>query len=539
MIVQLLNNRYQLIQPLGSGGFGDTFLAEDVQMPSRRLCVIKQLKQIGDRPELSQVVRDRFEREATVLEKLGMGTIQIPKLYAYFTLDTNFYLVQEWIEGETLANKMKRSGKLSEAEVKDLLVGLLPVLSYIHSQQIVHRDIKPDNIIIRKLDDRPVLIDFGAVKETMGTQVTSGGETNSSIIIGTPGFMSSEQAAGRPLYSSDLYSLGLTAIYCLTGKHPKDLAVSWETGEVMWHEFVSNVSTSLFEVLDKAVQSHPRDRFSSADTMLESLQTGLVSPVVPNNKPSKLKLWHGGLIAATGIAAITGWVLAQKLPPVTPNPHQASLLSQVIPSYIPQFFKPELASLKCLENAQIYLLGETKNFNFIVCGRDGVTTYYIGKHKNTGNGITVFWNGSEFRNQDTVYEPPKYQDIKYNNPYLVVRQNNREIFKEKITKLYKLETPNNSLDLGFYLVNDTAFDKSDRALSQVKSLQKAGYQQAGSFWIPDYPNLSGRPLFQVYVSRFASISDCRQFLKAYSPKNPSAYCAYASKNKNDSAERFQ
>jgi serine/threonine protein kinase, bacterial len=539
MIVQLLNNRYQLIQPLGSGGFGDTFLAEDVQMPSRRLCVIKQLKQIGDRPEVSQVVRDRFEREATVLEKLGAEMTQIPKLYAYFTLDTNFYLVQEWIEGETLAHKVKKLGNLNEAEVKDLLVGLLPVLSYIHSQQIVHRDIKPDNIIIRKLDDRPVLIDFGAVKETMGTEVSSGGETKSSIIIGTPGFMSSEQAAGRPLYSSDLYSLGLTAIYCLTGKHPKDLAVSWETGEVMWHEYISDLSPNLVRVLDKAVQSHPRDRFASAETMLESLQTGWVSLPVQTSKPSKLKLWHGGLIAATVIAAITGWLLAQKRPLTPPNPPQVSLLSQIIPSYIPQTFKPELAPLKCLENARTYLLGETKSFNFIVCGRDEVPTYYIGKHKNTGNGITVFWNGSEFRNQDTIYQPPKYQELKYNDPYLVVRQNNREILKEKITRLYKLETPNNSLERGFYLVNDAAFEKSDRARSQVQSLQKAGYPQAGSFWIPDYPNLSGKPLFQVYVNRFASISDCRQFLKAYSSKNPTAYCAYASKNKNDSAERFE
>jgi serine/threonine-protein kinase len=330
---------------------------------------------------------------------------------------------------------------------------------------------------LRHLDNQPVLIDFGAVKETMGTEINSGGETKSSIIIGTPGFMSSEQAAGRPLYSSDLYSLGLTAIYCLTGRHPKDLAVSWETGEVMWHEYISEVSPSLVQVLDKAVQSHPRDRFASAEQMLQSLQTGIVSAATVTPKTRKLKLWYGGLIAATGIAALTGWLLAQNSPkPIPPVPPKVVLLSQVIPSYIPQTLKPESAPLKCSANDEMYLLGATPNFNFLVCGMNQTPTYYIGKHKTTGNGITVFWNGSEFRNQDTIYQPPEYQTLKYNDAYLVVRQNGREILREKVTTLYKLEIPNNSLNLGFYLVKEAAFAQSDRAQSKVQSLQQSGYQ---------------------------------------------------------------
>ncbi len=86
----LLNNRYQVIQTLGGGGFGETFLAEDTQMPSRRRCVIKQLKPIQDNPQVYQLVQQRFQREAAILEELGDGSDQIPRLYAYFSEMDNF-----------------------------------------------------------------------------------------------------------------------------------------------------------------------------------------------------------------------------------------------------------------------------------------------------------------------------------------------------------------------------------------------------------------------------------------------------------------
>lgn len=269
----LLNNRYRLLGKLGSGGFGDTFLAEDTHMPSRRRCVIKQLKPIENKPEIYQLVQERFGREAVILEELGEGSDRIPKLYAYFVIDEQFYLVQELIEGETLSRKLQRHGVQSESFVRDILVDLLPVLDYVHSKHMVHRDIKPDNIIVRQSDGKPVLIDFGAVKETMGTVVNSHGSTTSSIVIGTPGYMPSEQAAGRPVYSSDLYSLGMTAIYLLTGKSPQRLDVDHATGELLWQQYASNISPSLAAVLNRAIQSHPRDRYHTAQEMLEALQS--------------------------------------------------------------------------------------------------------------------------------------------------------------------------------------------------------------------------------------------------------------------------
>lgn len=269
-----LNNRYQIIQTLGSGGFGTTFLAEDIQMPSHRRCVIKQLKPINNNPEIYKLVQERFQREAAILEDLGDGNRQIPRLYAYFEEGGEFYLVQEWVEGGTLRDKVQSEGVLTEDTVKQILLHILPILSYVHDKRIVHRDIKPDNIILRKRDSKPVLIDFGAVRETMGTVVSSQGGSASSIVIGTPGFMPSEQAAGRPMYSSDLYSLGLTMIYLLTGKFPQELDLDPQTGEVIWRRYAPSVGMDLAAVLDKAIQYHPRDRYSTADAMLNALQQG-------------------------------------------------------------------------------------------------------------------------------------------------------------------------------------------------------------------------------------------------------------------------
>ncbi|MBD2438653.1 serine/threonine-protein kinase [Nostoc sp. FACHB-110] len=283
----LLNNRYQVIQTLGSGGFGETFLAEDTQMPSHRRCVIKQLRPIQNNPQIYQLVQERFQREAAILEDLGGSNHQIPTLYAYFQSSGQFYVVQEWIEGETLTKKVQQQGLFSESALRDLLVNLLPILEYVHSKRIIHRDIKPDNIIIRHRDGKPVLIDFGAVRESMGTVVNSQGNPTSSIVIGTPGYMPSEQAAGRPLYSSDIYSLGMTAIYLLSGKQPQELETDPRTGEIVWRNYALSVSPTLAGILDRAIAYHPRERFATAREMLEALQIGTVSvpPTVPYQQP--------------------------------------------------------------------------------------------------------------------------------------------------------------------------------------------------------------------------------------------------------------
>lgn len=279
----LLNNRYRIIKTLGRGGFGETYLTEDNHMPSGRKCVLKQLKPIVKQPKMPPWMKERFQREAAILEELGNGSSQIPQLYAYFSEGDKFYLVQEWIEGLTLNQYWEQEGNLHRDEVRQILKQILPVLDYVHSRRIIHRDIKPENIILRKGDRLPFLIDFGAVKEAIATQVNGNSNSTYSASIGTPGYMSSEQAAGRPIYSSDLYSLGLTAIFLLTGLAPNELETDPRNGEIIWQEKAVNLDPELAEIITRAVKFHPRDRFATAQEMLAALNQN-----TSNNRPSNL-----------------------------------------------------------------------------------------------------------------------------------------------------------------------------------------------------------------------------------------------------------
>ena len=248
MTAALLNHRYRILRSLAEGGFGKTFLAEDTQMPSRRKCVIKQLKPMsvgaaspeGNRPGIFAIIQQRFSREAAVLESVSKGNEQIPDLYAYFSERDQFYLVQEWVEGQPLSAVPQNVW--TEDRVNQLVVDALKVLSHVHQRNIIHRDIKPDNIILRKTDQLPCLIDFGAVKEVMSTVVTTSGSPKTSMVIGTPGFMPPEQAAGRPTFASDIYSLSMTAIYLLTGRSPIEISTDSSNGRLLWQQHAPNLS---------------------------------------------------------------------------------------------------------------------------------------------------------------------------------------------------------------------------------------------------------------------------------------------------------
>lgn len=269
---QLLKHRYKVLRVLSeSGGFAQTLLGEVTDVPSRRLCVIKKLRPIAD-PEEFKFAQDRFRREAAVLERLGDASDQIPKLYAHFVEGQDFYLVQEFVEGLTLREVVQQGAPLGEQAVGELLIALLSVLAYVHEQNVIHRDIKPDNVILRRRDGRPVLIDFGIVKEVL----RPGGHRSptKSMIAGTPGYISPEQAAGRPVFASDLYSLGVTASFLLTGKSPR-LMIDRATGKINWRAHAPRVGPAFAAVLDKSTEVYVDDRYQTAGQMSEALRKAL------------------------------------------------------------------------------------------------------------------------------------------------------------------------------------------------------------------------------------------------------------------------
>jgi len=263
-------DRYEILKILGRGGFGVTFLARDVGLPGEPLCVIKQLCPKVSDPIALNRAKQRFEQEARTLAKLGSHA-QIPLLLDYFEQESEFYLVQEFVRGATLAKDVRRNGAFSEREVKQFLRELLPLLQFIHDRNVIHRDIKPTNLIRCKDHNRLVLIDFGAVKETVSQAEELSFKHSSTQFVGTVGFAPPEQLASRPVYSSDIYALGITCLYLLSGRSPLDFDYEFVTGEVSWREFVQ-VSNSFANILSKMLKISPHERFRSAAEVISALR---------------------------------------------------------------------------------------------------------------------------------------------------------------------------------------------------------------------------------------------------------------------------
>lgn len=267
-----LRDRYRVMRALAQGGFGATFLAKDESLPGQPVCVIKQLRLATNTPEVMPMARELFAREASTLGKIGNHP-QVPRLLDYFEDDEQFYLVQEFVNGWTIQQEIKRNGPMSEAGVKQFLSEMLGILQYLHNQQVIHRDIKPNNLIRRAEDGRLVLIDFGAVKN----QVTQsfGGQNEQTALtafaIGTAGFAPPEQIAMRPVYASDIYAVGITCLYLLTGKSPKDFDYHPSTGEMLWEREV-HLGQHMISVVKKMLEASVRHRYQSATDVLKALE---------------------------------------------------------------------------------------------------------------------------------------------------------------------------------------------------------------------------------------------------------------------------
>ncbi|GEA27807.1 serine/threonine-protein kinase B [Microcystis aeruginosa NIES-4325] len=279
----LLRERYRALKLIGQGGFGKTFQAIDEDKPSKPYCVIKQFFPSAQGTGTLQKAAELFKEEAIRLDSLGRYP-QIPELYAYFTgNDGRQYLVQEYIEGQNLEQELKQEGVFNEAKIKHLLSEILPILEFIHSKQVIHRDIKPENIIRRKSDNKLILVDFGAAKF-----VSPLNRSMTGTIIGSAEYIAPEQGNGKAVNASDLYSLGVTCLYLLTGISPFDL---FDGGEHQWvwrHRLVNNpVSNELGNILDKLIKFGTKRRYQSASEVLQALQikTSVSIPQTTIQKP--------------------------------------------------------------------------------------------------------------------------------------------------------------------------------------------------------------------------------------------------------------
>lgn len=269
---QLFRERYEVVRILGRGGFGVTHLARDRMLPGSPLCVIKQLFPKVSHPIALERAKQRFRREARILGRLGSHS-QLPMLLDYFTFKGEFFLVQEYVHGDTLSREVRKGGAQKEPVVKQFLAEVLPAVRYIHRNRVIHRDIKPPNIIRSRDDNRLVLLDFGAVRECLHHDDDPGDHAASPTthFVGTMGFAPPEQLALRPTYSSDIYALGVTCLYLLTGKSPLEFDITPDTQELDWQRSV-NISKPFERLLAKMLTTDLSERFKRIDEVQRALQ---------------------------------------------------------------------------------------------------------------------------------------------------------------------------------------------------------------------------------------------------------------------------
>ena len=314
MLGNTLVGRYQITNYLGGGGFGETYVANDTQLPGSPQCVVKKLKPQSTDIATLEIARRLFDTEAQVLYKLGNHD-RIPQLLAYFEENAEFYLVQELIIGNDLSQELKSGVIFTENQVIFLLQEILEILDFVHQQKVIHRDVNPRNILRREQDNKLILIDFGAVKQITTKLVNSPDITKSTVAIGTPGYTPGEQAQGTPKFSSDIYALGIIAIQALTGLSPDQLEKDVETNEIIWENFAT-VSPEFAQFLNQMICYDFRQRYASATIALQALEelnkntsgTIIISPAtlpnqVKNSKNTKgvfLKMLLGIFVLGIG-----------------------------------------------------------------------------------------------------------------------------------------------------------------------------------------------------------------------------------------------
>lgn len=292
IIGKLLQGRYQIIQSLGAGAFGQTYIAVDVDYPENPKCVVKEIKVSSSESGYLEMLRLLFVTEAQTLKLLGSHD-QIPEFIACFEEDERFYLVQERIEGHTLTAELpidQHSGCLwTEKEVVEFLIDVLGILEFVHSQGVIHCDIKPENLIRRSSDAsgkgknlrKLVMIDYGSIQSIdfgIGAELPI-----YRIPVTSLGYIPPEQFIGQTQPNSDIYALGMIAIQALTGLEPLQLKVDPNTNEIFWRSQNTPVNDYLAAVLSQMIRYNYQDRFQSASEVLR-----VVKQIIWETQPSQI-----------------------------------------------------------------------------------------------------------------------------------------------------------------------------------------------------------------------------------------------------------
>jgi serine/threonine protein kinase len=399
----LLKGRYRVFHTLGQSIACRTFLAVDEDQPAQPRCVIQQF--CGPVPSVAdgqKQLNRTFLGSAEVLDKLGQHP-QIPKLLASFQVEGCQYLVQEYIPGRNLADRLSEKGVLKEIHIWYLLSELLPVLQFVHENQLIHRDIKPSNIIHRKSSQTSaaiagkehlhswdeesglVLVDFGAAIPA------NSGPLKTETVTGSAEYAAPEQIKGEAIKSSDIYSLGVTCIHLLTGMSPFDLfdikADTWA-----WRHYLKvPVSARLGRILDKMVEREPSKRYRSTEAILTDMKYGPTPIDVIVSKPKlTLAAWGGAVVALISL------VLGSRLPSTVPE----ALTSAQPVSSIPEIrfdpppmqnfsgeAPPAVRTLAEQDKNPVWAVAVTPNGRAIVSGNNDGTIHLL--HKRHGKVLKV------------------------------------------------------------------------------------------------------------------------------------------------------
>lgn len=262
----LLGDRYRALEPIGQGGFGKTYLAVDEAFPDKPRCVIKHVFPMEGGGATDEDI-ERFRQEVDRLAELGEHP-QIPALLDYVEEEDGNYLIQEFIDGQDFETALEEGGPFDEDGIRQLLEDLLPVLAFIHERRVIHRDIKPQNLIAPIVDSPVVLVDFGSAKQATGTALARTG-----TVIGSAGYLAPEQAMGKAVFSSDLYSLGVTCVHLLTGMHPFEL-FSVSQDDWVWQDYLLEpISDELAYVLNRMLRRSVQQRYRTATAALKDLRS--------------------------------------------------------------------------------------------------------------------------------------------------------------------------------------------------------------------------------------------------------------------------